>query len=489
MKTKTLFIIVGAVTLILLAVGVAGALAQRSPSAPSAPAAVGATVASGIGYQGRLTNPAGGPLSGTYTMRFVVYDDPVAGSALWDSGNLDVTVEDGLFNVQLGVDHADFDGQGLWLSIIVDGETLSPRQQILPAPYALSVRPGADVVGDSLGSTDASFAGYAPATGTALYGDANGGVGLFGDSENSYGVWGTSNGSWGGYFTSDGGYGIRVATNGTDHFDYGAYITANAGHGVYAQSANNQALRGEAGDMTGIATGFGRIGVVGMGENRGVHGASNNGLGVYGTSTNSTGVYGNTSRSDRNYGLYTGDNLFSFNINIAGAVMVLMQNGGLESLSPGDVVAFSGISAADTAVDAPIVQVSKAGAAHSTAVAGVVHSRFNMDVVNADPETPDDGAPGNVAALEATPAGSVSPGEYLLVVVQGPAQVNATALDGDSIRPGDLLSAGSAAGSAGRAATVMMDGVETAVPGTVFAKALESLDGGQAMIYVYVTLQ
>jgi hypothetical protein len=36
---------------------------------------------------------------------------------------------------------------------------------------------------------------------------------------------------------------------------------------------------------------------------------------------------------------------------------------------------------------------------------------------------------------------------------------------------------------------VTMDGVETAVPGTVFAKALEPVSEKQEMVYVYVTLQ
>ncbi len=364
MKTKNQSIIVGVIAILLLAAGAAGALPRWSHAESMA---VLAPVSSGINYQGRLTNPDGIPLTGTYTMRFVVYDASVAGSSLWDSGNLNISVEKGLFNVKLGVDQADFDGRALWLSIIVGGQTLSPRQEILPAPYALSVRPGADVIGDSIGATDATFAGYAPATGTALYADANGGAGIFGDSENSYGVWGSSNNSWGGYFTSDGGHGIRVDTNGTDHYDYGAYISSEGGYAVYAQSTNNQAVRGEAGDITDIAAALGRVGVVGMGQNRGVHAASSSGLGIYGTSTNSTGVFGNTSRTDRNYGLYTNDNLFSLNINLAGAIMQVMQNSGTEALSPGDVVMFSGINRAETAVSAPMIQVSKATAANSTA--------------------------------------------------------------------------------------------------------------------------
>jgi hypothetical protein len=421
-------------------------------------------------------------------MRFIIYDAPAAGSALWDSGNVDVTVDSGLFNVELGVDQADVDGQALWLSIIVDGETLSPRQEILPAPYALSLRPGADIVGEAIGAADATLAGYAPATGTALYADANNGAGVFGDSDNSYGVWGSSNVSWGGYFTSDGGYGIRVDSSGTQHYDHGAYVTSDEGYAVFGKSSNNQGLRGEAGDVTDIIAGLGRVGVVGMGENRGVHGASDNGLGVYGTSNNSTGVYGNTSRTDRNYGLYTNDNLFSNNINIAGAIMYVMENGGTESLAPGDVVVFSGITHAETAIDGPIAQVNKASGANSTAVAGVVYSRFNIDALYSDLESPEDTAEEEMALVEVTPAGSAAPAEYVLVVVQGPVEVKASALEG-SIQPGDLLSSSTARGLAGKARTVTISGVATAAPGTVLAKALEPLDEGQESIYVYVTLQ
>jgi len=486
MKTRVLAMIVSGITILLLAAGIAGATPLGQVSTP---AAVDAAVASGISYQGRLTSASGTSLDGTYAMRFIVYDDEAAGSALWDSGTLNVAVEDGLFTVNLGVDQADFDGRELWLSIVVGGETLSPRREILPAPYALSLRPGADIVGDSIGAADAALAGYAPATGTALYADANGGAGLFGDSEDSYGVWGSSNDSWGGYFTSDGGYGIRVDTSGTAHFDHGAWVTAEGGYGVYAQSAENQAVRGEAGDVTGIATAFGRVGVVGMGENRGVHGASNNGLGVYGTSSNSTGVYGNTSRSDGNYGLYTNDNLFSLNINMAGAIMQVMENGGTEPLSAGDVVVFSGVNRSVTAVDGPIVQVSKASVASSTAVAGVVFSRFNIDAVNPDLEPTDGSVQEGVAAMDVTPAGSAKTGDHVLVVVQGPAQVRASALDTGGIQPGDLLSTSGVAGLAGKAATMDTDGTETAAPGTVFAKALEPVNGTEDMIYVYVSLQ
>jgi hypothetical protein len=140
MKQRDLFAISGVLVFLLLVVGLAGAFAQ-APAAQSAQSLNAADVVSaGINYQGRLTDPGGAPLDGTYKMRFIVYDAKQGGTAVWNSGNQDVQVQNGLFNVKLAVDQADFDGQALWLSIIVEGETLSPRQEILPAPYALRER-------------------------------------------------------------------------------------------------------------------------------------------------------------------------------------------------------------------------------------------------------------------------------------------------------------------------------------------------------------
>ena len=493
MKARALPIVVSLATVLMLGAGVAGAAPLRQAPAPAAVTAVDGA----ISYQGRLTSPSGSPLSGSYTMRFIVYNAAAGGSALWDSGNLNVTVDDGLFNVPLAVNPSHFSGQALWLSITVGGETLSPRQEILPAPYALSLRPGATVVGDAIAAGSAVLSGYAPATGTALRAEAGGGIGLQGSSADSYGVYGASDTSWGGYFTSSQGYGIRVATSGTDHYDHGAYVTSQGGYGVYAQSAQNQAVRGEAGNITGIPQPLGAVGVVGIGANRGTYGSSSNGVGVYGVSSGNYGVWGQstdyrgvtgrTSRTDNNYGFYTPDNFFSLNVQMAGALMQVTQNGGSAPLAQGDVVVFSGINRSVTGVDGPVVRVSRADVANSTAVAGVVFSRFNLEAL--DPELQStDVAQGAGAEIEVTPAGDAAPGEYLLVVVQGPALVRTSALGTTDIRPGDLLST-AGGGGATRAARLTMDGVEAAQPGTVFAKALEPAGDPDDLIYVYVTLQ
>ena len=496
MKMSKLTMIIGGIILLLLGAGIARAIPTGDTPAVLSAAA---PVVSGISYQGQLTNPGGGPLNGTFAMRFILYDAPAGGLAVWDSGNLDIVLDNGLFNVELGVEQADFDGRALWLSITVDGETLSPRQELLPAPYALSLRPGADIVGDAINASDAVLAGYAPATGTALFADANGGAGIFSESESSYGIWGSSANSWGGYFTSQNGHGIRVNTNGSDIYDHGAYITSNWGYGAYAQSEHNQALRGEAGNVSGLAQPLGTVGVVGIGQSRGVYGSSGNGPGVYGSSDGNYGVWGQsdtyrgvtgrTDRSDNDYGLYTPDNLFALNITAAGSIMQVMQNNGVESLSAGDVVVFSGIDRTKTAIDGPMVQVSKTDIANSTAVAGVVFSRFNIDAVDPELENGDNFLSG-ADAMDATPAGSAATGEYVLVVVHGPAQVKTSALGGAGIQPGELLSTSAEAGIAAKAEMAEIEGTAVPVPGRVFAKALEPLvNGEQDLIYVYVTLQ
>lgn len=488
MRLSKMSLVVGGIAVLVLIVGLAGALAEGPVAVPGlAPAATGDAVAGAISYQGRLTNPDGAPLAGDFPMRFRLYNDAAGGSSalVWDSAPMTVPVQDGLFAVRLEVPTPYFDGQALWLAIEVDGETLTPFQEILPAPYALGLRPYAKVTGHDFAPLSTVLEVLAPATGTALHGYGDGGTGVSGYSANSYAVRGSSYDSSGGYFESTHGTALRALSGGTRHYDHGAHVTTQGGYGLYAESAQNHAVRGEAGNVVGAPRSAGKVGVAGIGEGLGTFGGSQQGAGVYGFSGTSNGVRGGTSRNDNNYGLFTYDNLYSLNFHLAGAMMQVMQNGGHAPLAPGDLVAFGGINREVKGVDGPLVQVRQADGAQRTAVAGVVFSRFNIDAVDASQHDLTIPAQGG---QEVTPAGSAAAGEFVLVVVQGPAQVRASALGG-SITPGDLLSAGDAAGMAGRAPVVALDGVETARPGTVFAKALEPLEDAEGMIYVYVTLQ
>ncbi|MBN1867624.1 hypothetical protein JW916_10060 [Candidatus Sumerlaeota bacterium] len=482
-----------------LPVWTVGAEQDTGPS--GAPSLTTASVAGKINYQGRLTDAAGSPYNGAYEMRFFLVDQETGGTTLWDSGILDVPVSDGLFSVNLEVGPDVIDGQALWLRVRVEGVNLSPRREIVPTAYAMSLRPGAQISGEPLVSSgavvDVGLTGFWPsakalgvsaaATGTALHGSALGGVGVYGYSEDNSAVRGHSQDSWGGYFTSDDGYGIRVNTDGDHIYDYGAYITSNWGYGVYVESVHNQAVRGEAGDLSaGKSMPGGAWGSVGIGQSGGTWGSSWDNWGVYGDSHNYRGVQGNTDRTDRDYGLHTYDNIYSLNYHTLGAIMQVVQNGGTEPIEPGEVVVFSGMTKGIEPDAPPIPRVSRAEAANNPAVAGVVYSRYNIDA--ADPSKDDPTDPSSRGDMEVAPPGSVQPGEYMLLVVQGPAKVKIARSDG-GIQPGDLLATGGVGGGADKAALVSIGGVEIPVPGTVFGKALEASDPDKDTTHVFVTLQ
>jgi hypothetical protein len=106
-----------------------------------------AAVSSMISYQGTLLDSNGNPVNGTTNMTFSLYNVSTGGSSLW-SETKNVQVSNGMFNTQLGDVHplnvAQFD-QALWLEMVVGNETLTPRIQLLGAPYAFSLVPGAKI--------------------------------------------------------------------------------------------------------------------------------------------------------------------------------------------------------------------------------------------------------------------------------------------------------------------------------------------------------
>ncbi len=91
-------------------------------------------------YQGFLrqsgvpvTNPSQG-------MRFRIYDGATIGVLVWDSGNVTVNVQNGLFTVQLNAPATVWTGAPRFLEIQVNpatsGPILSPRIPLNPTPYA-----------------------------------------------------------------------------------------------------------------------------------------------------------------------------------------------------------------------------------------------------------------------------------------------------------------------------------------------------------------
>lgn len=88
-------------------------------------------------YQGQLKQ-AGVPASGTFTLDFSLWDAVVGGTLV--GGPLsrpDTQATNGLFTASLNFPPEVFTGARLWLEVIVDGVSLTPRQELTAVPYAL----------------------------------------------------------------------------------------------------------------------------------------------------------------------------------------------------------------------------------------------------------------------------------------------------------------------------------------------------------------
>ena len=147
MKSK--WTIVGsmvAVAVLALAVGLARAQGPQPPGEglqPQGGVGIQAALGTAFTYQGQLKK-AGNPVNGNCDFRFSLYDDS-GGPPIGVQTTTGITVTDGLFTVQLDFGAGAFQGDARWLEIAVrcagDGDyvTLSPRQPLTPAPYALAM--------------------------------------------------------------------------------------------------------------------------------------------------------------------------------------------------------------------------------------------------------------------------------------------------------------------------------------------------------------
>ncbi len=111
-------------------------------------------------YQGGL-NEGSAPANGSYDFVFSLYNDPAAGSQIGvGKTNLALPVSDGLFTTTLDFTGAPWNGQALWLQVLVrtNGSgafsVLTPRQAFTSTPYAIQ----------SLNATTAASASSVAAT-------------------------------------------------------------------------------------------------------------------------------------------------------------------------------------------------------------------------------------------------------------------------------------------------------------------------------------
>ncbi|MEA3396964.1 MAG: hypothetical protein U9R05_05830, partial [Chloroflexota bacterium] len=248
MKRQRIFAGILALALLLaLAAGVT--LAQEPHST-----LLGTSLGAAFTYQGRLMDASGDPLTGSYDFQFELYDAESGVSQVGSTVTVgDVDVSDGLFTVQLDFGSSAFIGDARWLEIGVRAgsstgayTTLSPRQPLTATPYALSLRPGAQVIGDAVYALTAKsthiIGGY------GLYATMDGdtsGAGVFGRATSSsgevHGVWGESDSAngCGGYFKNTGG--------GADIMAAGSGIIKSNADSVLYLSPHDMVVRGSSG--------------------------------------------------------------------------------------------------------------------------------------------------------------------------------------------------------------------------------------------------
>ena len=94
-----------------------------------------------INFQGRLSE-SGQPAEGTKTFVFKLYDAASGGTLVWTSQSQSIALSQGMFSAALAagtpaaISTASFAG-ARYVEMTVDGVTLSPRQEMTSAPYAL----------------------------------------------------------------------------------------------------------------------------------------------------------------------------------------------------------------------------------------------------------------------------------------------------------------------------------------------------------------
>jgi len=164
----------------------------------------GADVPKLVGYQGKLVGSSG-VTDGSVNLTVTIYDAQVGGSVLFQEDHANVPVVRGLFGIVLGSQTTLPDGvlagTSVYVGISVNGTAeLSPRTQLLAAPYAVKsksaeqlVKPGTMTpavtvdgstgyvgVGTSAPATNLDVAGQikigggSPGAGKVLTSDANG---------------------------------------------------------------------------------------------------------------------------------------------------------------------------------------------------------------------------------------------------------------------------------------------------------------------------
>jgi len=446
---RKVWLSIGATVALLAVVWLVGTALAEGPEGEvtaEGDVSLAAMVGDKINYQGRLNEPGGIQQDGTFPMRFQLYDSSSGPTMLWDSGPMSVDVDHGLFNVELDVNPADFNGQALWLEIYVDYELLSPRQQLVPVPYALSLRPGAWVSGN-VASPSAVINAVQPSDGSDAFGLYAYGptTGIYGDGI-EVGVRGHSYGH----------IGDRAGVYGDSVMGYGVLATSLYHTGIHGETGGAYA---DGGHFVNKHTGYsaGQVGVW-----AGTHWGSI----IEGHQVDSAG-----NSTNLRFRVTEGGYVYADGTYTSPAADLAELLPASESMEPGDVL-----------VIGPDGQLARSSDAYQPTVVGV----YSTEPAFLGGVAEDAGAHQAQVQLDAM-AELAADGKVPLAIA-GIVPVKVSAENGP-IQPGDLLTTASLPGHAMKASPIDLDGVEIYRPGTIIGKALEPWGEGTGVISALITLQ
>ena len=247
-------------------------------------------VSSAFTYQGKLTNN-GSLVNSQCDFIWNIYADSSGGTSLATDTDTNLLVTNGLFTAEVNVPASVIDGHARFVEIQVRCPTgggayttLSPRQELLAAPYALGLRlPFAHTINSSISPvfsvTNSGGTGDSPSIlGSSVGSNGVNGISTGGASADN-GVYGETNSNTtteagvkgnstaaaaGGYFTSSTGYGVYGSTNSAT--DFGGYFSnptdPTSGGALYANGDAKQSLIGDGFVKAGLYVDCGNSGSI-----------------------------------------------------------------------------------------------------------------------------------------------------------------------------------------------------------------------------------
>jgi len=445
---------------------------QQEPLAP---------VGTGFTYQGRLEDN-NSPANGIYDFQFSLFDAAALGNQIGSTLTLaDVPVEHGIFSVQLDFSSGAFGGGERWLQIAVRPgasagayTALLPRQELSPAPYALSLP---NVYTDE----STNFVGIG--RNFRISGNEVFGIRYTG-SPNQYGgmyVETSDAGGWPFYgYATNGSFRAWTYYNGTTGdwslYNAGIRLKVPSSGGLRIGPSLNYSL------VISNTTGSDGIRILDTGDDSIQIGSppdvANYGVYIPSPGVSTYGLWSNTSNASGEWALFSVDDINVGTV-FASVYSLVSQVTGSSPLSPGDLVAAGGVTDPIPGGSSPIPLVLLADSEINTGVIGVVQSRMVWEVA---PGKEDEGA----MSLQSAD-GPAQPGEYVSLIVYGVAEMRIA--PNTPIAVGERLTASSLAGVGRPLQKQEINGMLVTEGAPVIGIALAAPVESQDTIPVFVTLR